>query len=650
MILAKFESLIFLNQILNLNYMRNGLIMLFFFLSFGMFAQEQVSLENLDDFKDQAGNWQIVGSVTMNRNIDVHEKANEEPVSKKKRKRKKKKEIEPKKPKAVTFTAGTGILLNLNNEQEKDALITNWEHGDIKLELEVMLPKGSNSGIYLQGRYELQLLDSWGVKNPKYSDIGGIYRNWETDPKLMLKGVPPSSNSAKAPGLWQKLSIHFQAPRFDESGQKIAHAKFVSVRLNGVQIHNNVEVPLYTGGQISKIEVPKGPIMIQGDHGPVAIRNMRYQLLSESDVELSSLSFQAFKGEFKGLEELENQEAIIHGKIKKLDVGVAGEEDNYGLIYKGVLHIPEEDKYSFDFGYTGGLKVIVDGEILIENNSADAQGSLKKSINLSIGEHTFQLINIKSAGWRAPKLGMTIKTSSTNPKSFHTYDSYPPITGSVSPIFVDAASEPRMLRAFVAFNGNGKRLSHTIGIGTPEGVNFVYDLSSANLVGMWRGDFVDATPMWHNRGDGSFKPRGAVQWTFLNQAVAALENENSPFPETGAAPDFITKGYSMDKKTNLPVFKHVYKGVEIENKIIADQNNTYLIHQVNFSKTGLTNWYFKVAEGRVQKMPDGSYTIGDQEYYVKILSGHTPRIRVVDGKTELVLPVDSSNIKYEIIW
>ena len=127
--------------------MRNGLIMLFFFLSFGMFAQEQVSLENLDGFKDQAGNWQIVGSVTMNRNIDVHEKAKVEPESKKKKKRKKKKEIEPEKPKAVTFTEGTGILLNLNDKEKKDALITNWEHGDIKLELEVMSPKGANAWI-----------------------------------------------------------------------------------------------------------------------------------------------------------------------------------------------------------------------------------------------------------------------------------------------------------------------------------------------------------------------------------------------------------------------------------------------------------------------------------------------------------------------
>lgn len=631
--------------------MKNRVFVLFVFLSFGMFSQERMSLENLDDFKDQAGNWQIVGAVTMDRNIDVHNKPkHDNKTGSKKKKRKKKKEKSIEEPKAVTYSSGTGILLNLNDKEKKDALITNWEHGDIKLDLEVMLPKGSNSGIFLQGRYELQLLDSWGEKNPKYSDIGGIYRNWEEDPELVLKGVPPSSNASKAPGLWQKLNIHFQAPRFDKSGNKIANAKFVSVKLNGVQIHNNVEVPLYTGGQISKIEVPKGPLMIQGDHGPVAIRNIDYQLLSESNVELSSLSYKTFKGAFKGLEEIENEEVVLSGEADELDINVVGEEDNYGLIYSGVLQIPVEDKYSFNFSYTGGLRVTIDDKIFVENNSSSADGSLKKSIPLSKGEHTIQLINIKSAGWRAPKLGMSVKTTSTNPIEFNTYDSNPPSVNSVTPIFVDPESNPRMLRAFVAFNGNGKRLSHTIGVGTPEKVNFVYDLASANLVGVWRGDFVDATPMWHNRGDGSFKARGAVQWTFLNQSIAELENEKSPFPETGTAPDFVSKGYSMNESTGLPIFKHVYKGVEIENSIELDKSNVYLIRQINFSKSGLTNWYFKLASGKVKKMPDGTYAIGDQEYYVNILSGQTPIVREIDGETELVLPVDGTSIKYELIW
>jgi hypothetical protein len=72
--------------------MRSGLIMLFVFMSFGIFAQEQLSQENLNDFRDKAGNWLIVESLTMDRNIDVHDKEKETNKAKSKSKKKKKKE------------------------------------------------------------------------------------------------------------------------------------------------------------------------------------------------------------------------------------------------------------------------------------------------------------------------------------------------------------------------------------------------------------------------------------------------------------------------------------------------------------------------------------------------------------------------------
>ena len=628
--------------------MKIRLLLIVVFFGFYLSAQEQAKLDNLDCFKEQAGNWQIVGEVTVNRNIDVHHEPTEEDNLKKKRKKKKRNVVEP--PKAIESIPGTGILLNINDQEKNDALITTWEHGDLLLELEVLLPKGSNSGIYFQGRYELQLKDSWGVKEPLGSDMGGFHNNWETDLDKIFRGIPPSSNASKAPGLWQKYKIHFQAPRFNDAGEKISNAKFISVDLNGVRIHSNVELPTYTGGPMEKNEVNKGPLLIQGNHGPVAIRNFKYQLLKESSVELTSLSYVTYKGAFKGLDELNDRAKSATGNASKIDVLSVGEEDEYGIMYIGTLNIEEEDNYTISVGYTGGVKLIVDNKKILENNSSSGEGLLNEDLKLSKGAHKFILINIKSAAWRAPKLGLSIKSKSTNSKDFHTYDSYPPSVNSTTPIFVNAEAKPRLLRAFVSFKGNGKRLSHTIGVATPTGLNYVYDLSSANVIGVWRGDFVDATPMWHNRGDGSFKPRGAVQWTFLNQSISQLETANSAFPETDIESEFVSKGYTLDKESGMPIFKHSYKDVSIENKLTSDESDTYLIREVNFSKTGLTNWYMKIASGKVVKNLDGSYTIGDQEYYINMLSGQTPIIREVNGETELVLAVDGSNIKYEIIW
>jgi hypothetical protein len=87
--------------------------------------------------------------------------------------------------------------------------------------------------------------------------------------------VPPNVNAAKPAGEWQTLSIVFQSPRFDENGKKTANAKFVKVVLNGTVLHENVEMKGPTPGGLTGKEAPIGPLMLQGDHGAVAYRNLK---------------------------------------------------------------------------------------------------------------------------------------------------------------------------------------------------------------------------------------------------------------------------------------------------------------------------------------------------------------------------------------
>src|SRR5439155_6849542 len=98
------------------------------------------------------------------------------------------------------------------------------------------------------------------------SDLGGIYNTQD----------PIAENyEAKAPGEWQTFDIVFQTPRFDDDGKKTTNAKFISVKLNGKEIHKDVDTPKPTGSEISGKEAATGPILLQGDHGPVAFRNLR---------------------------------------------------------------------------------------------------------------------------------------------------------------------------------------------------------------------------------------------------------------------------------------------------------------------------------------------------------------------------------------
>jgi hypothetical protein len=151
----------------------------------------------------------------------------------------------------------------INAERSSVDIFTEQAFGDCTVSLEVMVPKGSNSGIYMMGNYEVQVLDSYGKKTVGAGDIGGIYG-----------AAAPKVNASKKPGEWQEFIIEFQAPRFTD-GKKVANAVFKKVTLNKQVIHENVEVKGAGGGNLGGGENPTGPLMFQGDHGPVAYRNIR---------------------------------------------------------------------------------------------------------------------------------------------------------------------------------------------------------------------------------------------------------------------------------------------------------------------------------------------------------------------------------------
>jgi hypothetical protein len=179
--------------------------------------------------------------------------------------------MDPINSKLLATTPGKGVLVNGLTGRTKN-LLSQFEHGDVEVHLEFMVPQGSKSGVFLQGRYEVQIRDSYGVEELKHSDCGGIHQRWANN--CGFEGYPPRVNATRAPGEWQILDILFRAPCFDADGQKIAHARFVKVALNGVLIHEDVEVTGPTRAANFNDEKPVGPLMLQGDHGPVAFRNI----------------------------------------------------------------------------------------------------------------------------------------------------------------------------------------------------------------------------------------------------------------------------------------------------------------------------------------------------------------------------------------
>jgi 3-keto-disaccharide hydrolase len=180
----------------------------------------------------------------------------------------------------LSLIPGGGVLVNGDSGRTPD-LHTVIEYGSCELQLEFCVAQKSNSGVYLMGNYEIQILDSFGTPESElsYASCGGIYARWIAETKSSYDGHPPRANASRPPGEWQSLEVTFHAPQFDTAGEKIAGARFVRVLQNGVLIHENVECTGPTRGAWSSTDLPLGPLRLQGDHGPVAYRYLRLRPL-----------------------------------------------------------------------------------------------------------------------------------------------------------------------------------------------------------------------------------------------------------------------------------------------------------------------------------------------------------------------------------
>lgn len=160
-------------------------------------------------------------------------------------------------------------------------IATREKFGDVQLHVEWMEPPGitgasqgrGNSGVFLMGLFEIQVLDSY--MSPTYADgqAGAMYGQW-----------PPLVNAVRKPGEWQSYDIVFEAPAF--AGGKRTKSASMTVFLNGVLLHNHKEEmgpTIYR--QVPKYEPapPEGPIILQDHHNPVRYRNIWVRRVGKYD-------------------------------------------------------------------------------------------------------------------------------------------------------------------------------------------------------------------------------------------------------------------------------------------------------------------------------------------------------------------------------
>lgn len=599
-------------------------------------------LNDLSAFTSPTPNWRIVGTVRA----------------------------DPNKPNTISTEKGTGVLANVplpaksgqSAYGQQYNLMTTLQHGDADLELDYMIAAKSNSGVYLQGRYEVQLFDSWDVRSPRTVDNGSIYERWDekrADGQQGYDGHPARQNASRAPGLWQHLKISFQAPRFNANNQKTDNARMVRVELNGVVIHEDVELTGPTRSAAFTDEKPTGPLMFQGDHGAVAFRNIHYVSYDKPRPQLMNLKYAVYKGKFEKEPDYGKTAPESEGASTVLSADVSRMPNDFLIRYTGTLRVAEPGEYKFDVGAPGG-----GGMLKINNQSVVAAGGNTGKVTLPRGDLPFELLYAKFQDWAKPAIGLAV--AGPGIREYAISEGGGNDGEEVDPIIIDASTNT-VLRSFMDMpgvdspgekNAQGRtlRVVHAVSVGSPEQVHYTYDLDKGALVQVWRGSFLDATPMWHDRGDGSSRPMGMVQRLgapvlFLTKLASPQANWTADTTGSGYRP----KGYVLDN-TDRPTFKYMSYGSSVDDKIRVLANGQGIQREVTIAGPALgtptADLYARLASGTtISPMENGMYLIDGQEYLrIDDAAGAKAAIRDVGaGRQELIVPVKGKVI-YSILF
>lgn len=218
----------------------------------------------------------------------------------------------------------------------------------------------------------------------------------------------------------------------------------------------------------------------------------------------------------------------------------------------------------------------------------------------------------------------------------------------VEPIIIKAERNI-LLRSFIDLDGD-KRVTHAISIGSPLQVHYTYDADNGQLVLLWKGGFLNATPMWHDRGDGSSRPLGkALQIGDGTPQIQRLATLQSEFKKDTVGSGFKPKGYTLDA-SGLPTFKYLTYGLSVKDATRVIDGGQGIRREIE-PEGSANDLYLCLAKANVIEQKDGKYVIADKAYSISVAdeAALKPIIRTIQGTQELLVPF-KSKIVYAILF
>ncbi len=554
---------------------------------------QPIPLDSLTAFQSPAANWQITGEIAG----------------------------DPRSEKTLAFHAGTGVLANSPTAAAHADLITAWEHADLELDFDFLLPADGRLGVLLQGRYSVPLDE---------------------------KARP----ALRAPGLWQHLHVEFQAPRFDAAGRKTKNARFAKVVLNDFVIHENAELAGPAREAAFPDEKPSGPLVIQGDPGPLALRRLSSKPSDPATrILVENLAYKLYAGAPGQMGDYDAAKPTREGTPASFAPEAVERSSRFSLVFTGNFVVPADGTYAFGADTQEPTRLLIDGQPAI---TPLEQGGLSAPLALTRGRHAFR-VDFLHGSARAPALQLIAEGPGLAPQTL-TAARPRARPREATQLLIEPGERIRLQRSFVPFDPK-KRL-YAINVGTPAGVHYAYDFETGSLLRLWRGHFLDTFEMWDGRGENQIaKPAGPAITLNAKPTVALLERSASDWPDA-PEPLWTSQGYTLEPD-GQPVFLATLASLTVRDRIapLADGRGLTRTLHLQGKNTDWQTWVLLAEASTITPQPDGhGYIVGDRSYYLDLPadSAVRPFVRTRNGRQQLVLPIGANAITkpivYSLVW
>ncbi|WP_097129156.1 hypothetical protein [Spirosoma fluviale] len=459
-----------------------------------------------------------------------------------------------------------------------------------------------------------------------------------TGQAISFAGTQELARLTKAPGLWQTVDVWYK------TGTANRPALLEKLALNGVTVRESQTLN----------NTKLGPLTIMTKTGSVAIRNVGYRVMSPRTVAQWStpVSYTIVEGGYvTSRDEARSKKVLKQDTTTLLTYEVSyGQPRQYSILFSGKLNALQAGDYQFELNRGGVGGVWIDGKEVIPTDHRELGQPSFGTATLTAGPHTVEVYFSRS--WFRPGLGLFVSQVGTRPQPLHSLSSLPE-PDPVAVVSVKPTTKAELVRSFVQLPGEKTKRTHSLSVGSPEGLHYTVDLNQMALLQTWKGDFADVTEMWYERGEPQLlSPMGVPVRLPAQSPLMVLTNEATAWPDSLGENVLQYKGLTVDKQ-GMPTMEYTLAGAAITDAIRPEGNA--LMRRLTLKGSPDGTPYCRVAAGTTaEEVSKGVYAINDRNYFIRFDPKAKVKVRQSNGKQEVLLPIDMKNgagsVQYSIVF